>query len=98
MGAQTVKPKLPSRSNFLGRRRFTPRLVLVALALLTFIFSLLPLPPDAVERGFSGIIFPAISAGFAPLADVLPVAWLDVATFFILIHVAISLGRRRWPR
>jgi hypothetical protein len=95
---QTVKRKLPYRGNFLVRRRLTPRFILISLALLTFIFSLLPLRPDLVERWFSGAIFPTISHAFSLVADALPLAWLDVLTLFILLHVAISLRRRRWPR
>jgi hypothetical protein len=95
---QTVKQKLPYHGNFLARPPFTPRFVLGLLALLTFIFSMLPLPPDLVERGFSDAVFPLISAAFAPFADALPVAWLDVLTFLIVLHVIVSIYRRRWPR
>ena len=69
---------------------------LIILSLLTFIFSLLPIPPNLVEQWYSRAIFPKISGLFRPISDLAPVAWLDVLLTFAILYIGISIRRRRW--
>ncbi len=95
---QTVKQKLPTPGDFLARRRAPAAKVLAAIALLTFIFSLLPLPSSFIEAWFSRRAFPRISTVFALIADPLPVAWLDVLILAGILYICVCALRRRWPR
>src|ERR1041384_3786813 len=98
MGKLTVKRKLPSSTEILARRGAKTSIVLGTLALLTFIFSLLPLPSPFIESWFARAAFPRISSFFAVIADLIPVAWLDILIFGLILYICVCLGRRRWPR
>src|SRR3954466_1406463 len=70
--------------------------VFVLLGLLTFIFSLLPIPSTVVERWFSLQIFPTISGLFGLVADSTGIAWLDVLLIAAILYLAFCIWRCRW--
>ena len=90
--------KLKTHLTDISRRaRTSPlRVGLILLALLTFIFSLLPIPNNLVEHWYSRGMFPKVSAFFTPISDLSPVAWLDILLAAAIIYSGISIRRRRW--
>src|SRR5437867_249662 len=95
---QPVKQKLPSPGDFPARPRTPVAKAIAALALLTFIFSLLPIPSRFVETWFSRGAFPRISTVFAVIADLVPIAWLDVVILAGILYICICARRSRWPK
>ncbi len=96
MVRRTVKRKL----HFFDVSRPRPKAALgvglTLLALLTFIVSLLPVPPVLIERWFSRTTFPKISGAFRFIADPMPVAWLDVLIVAGILYICVCVWRRRW--
>src|SRR5262245_61137870 len=68
----------------------------VLFGLLTFIFSLLPIPSPWVESWFSLRTFPTISTVFAFIADAIGIAWLDVLLLAGAVYLLRCIWRRRW--
>lgn len=91
-----VKRKVGIFERFLSPRgRLTGWLVILS-SLLTFIFSLLPIPTSAVEHWFSLRAFPIISYCFGLIANVTDYAWLDILLVVAILYICASLWRRRW--
>ncbi len=92
-----VKQKLKSSDKFIAARGSKLNLILLTLALLTFILSLLPhLPASLIERWYSRAAFPKISEVFGFVADSVPFAWLDVLLVLFILYICMSIRRRRW--
>jgi hypothetical protein len=96
MGELPVKRKLRFSERFSGLGMSRVGLGLLLAALLTFIFSLLPIPSDFVERWFSRAAFPAISFVFGRVADAIPFAWLDILVVAAVLYIGICLRRQQW--
>src|SRR5689334_2683018 len=91
-----VKPKVgvfdPSKTPL---KILTGWLVILA-SLLTFIFSLLPLPSATVEQWFSLRVFPIISAGFGFISNAIGAAWFDILLAVAILYICVCIRRRRW--
>src|SRR5437868_6693579 len=62
----------------------------------TFIFSLLPIPPAAVERWFSHGVFLKFSTLSGFIGDATPIAWLDILLVLSILYISVCIRRRRW--
>ena len=91
-----VKRKFGFFERFLPPKKSPLGCAFVLLGLLSFIFSLLPIPTPLVERWFSLRTFPTISALFAPIADAIGIAWLDVLLVVAIVYLILCIWRRRW--
>src|SRR5690349_21610942 len=82
---------------FLSQHKSPAAVTLLLLALLSFIFSALPiLPSGFIERWFARGAFPTISTFFGFVADALPLAWLDILIPVGLICVVLCIRKRQW--
>jgi Protein of unknown function (DUF3810) len=95
MGHSAVKRKVRFSERLSGHGTSRLGLGFLLAALLTFIFSLLPIRSAYVERWFSRTVFPAISFVFGRVADSIPVAWLDILLIAAILYIWICLRRRQ---
>jgi len=96
---QPVKRKLSFFGKISASPRSEPVVGLLAIALLSFIFSLSAAwPTSFIEKWFARGAFPKISTFFGWIADAAPFAWLDVLLAGAVIYVVVSVRRRNWTR
>jgi Protein of unknown function (DUF3810) len=69
------------------------RIVRFAVILLALAAAIAPLPPTVIEARYSRGIFPAMQAAITPIANIVPLALLDVAALAVLIVIATWLYR-----
>src|SRR5215831_3753311 len=96
---QPVKRKLSLFRKISASPRSAPVVCLLAIALLSFIFSLSAAwPTGFIEKWFARGAFPRISTFFGWIADAAPFAWLDVLLAGAVIYLVVSIRRRHWTR
>jgi Protein of unknown function (DUF3810) len=71
-----------------------PRIgVAVALILVAALAAIAPIPASAVERVYSTRIYPAIQHVLTPLANLVPIALLDVAVLLLVMWLIVRFVR-----
>src|SRR5262245_57553611 len=92
-----VKPKTGNLQFFAGRLGAPLAWILPVLALLSFIFSLAAMyPPRLVESVFARVLFPSLSHLAGKFADLISIAWLDVAIPVVILFLVLVIRKRKW--